>query len=52
MIPPVFNVMFAVPSNPTPEIVLELASAVAVPARPVVSWLSVATVKSYVLSAS
>ena len=52
MIPPVFSVMFAVPSNETPEIVLALASAVAVPANPVVSWLSVPTAKSKVLSAS
>ena len=52
VIEPVFSVMFAVPSNETPEIVLALASAVAVPARPVVSWLSVATVKSKVLSPS
>ena len=44
--------MLAVPSNDTPPIFRAVSSAVAVAAFPVVSWLSVPTVKSIVPSAS
>ena len=44
--------MFAVPSKLTPCIVLAVSKAVAVAALPVVSWLSVPTVKSNVPSPS
>ena len=44
--------IFAEPSNETPWIVLAVSNAVAVAAFPVVSWLSVPTVKSKVPSES
>ena len=46
------NVIFAVPSKDTPDIVLAVANAVAVAAFPVVDWLRVPTEKSTVPSPS